>query len=99
MKRSRKSERAAATPDPELLTVREAAALLNRTAGTVRNLLRQKRLEGKLVLAEVRITRRSVEQLLRPRPYRPQKPAPPRRKPVYGRPEAPEAAEQLEAAS
>ncbi len=84
MTKSRRGRPAAVPAEPELITVNEAATMLQRKPTTVRRLIRLKQLEARIVFFKVRVVKKSVERLLRPRPYKPQKPAPPRHRPVYG---------------
>ena len=78
----RRPTRAAKTET--LITVAEAAQMLDRQPTTVRRLLRLRQIEARLVLNEVRIVKESIERLLRPRPYKPTRPAPKRGRPTYG---------------
>jgi hypothetical protein len=84
MKKPRRRPAARAAKTETLITIAEAAQLLHRRPATVRRLRRQGLIEAKLVLNEVRIVKESVERLLKPRPYKPTRPAPQRQPPTYG---------------
>ena len=84
MQRSKRPRAAAAARDPELVSVTEAAAMLHRKPMTVRRLIRTRELDARIVFYRVMVVKESVERLLRPRPYKPQRPAPPPRTPSYG---------------
>jgi excisionase family DNA binding protein len=61
---------------PSLLSIRQVAERVRRNALTVRRMIRTGKLKAVLVGPNVMVLEDSVDDYLRPRPYRPQKPAP-----------------------
>jgi excisionase family DNA binding protein len=58
------------------LTITEACERLGRTRATIRRLIRSKKLVAALVGSEVKVSETSVQEYMRPRPYKPQRGTP-----------------------
>src|SRR2546425_11615044 len=59
-----------------LITIAQAAERLRRKPMTVRRLIHRGKLRAVLVGYQVMVVERSVEEFLRPLPYKPQRPTP-----------------------